>query len=191
MLRVHILSCRNCRVILRILVILVAVNIASARRIGHKHIQRQKPKSSMLGNCDSSETVTPGEIITIRNPGWPQIYSAGIMCRWKFECPGSTCHLHCSDVGLPQSKKCFVDMLLVSESGSTELDNAQIYCGRTVIDSKSAGQALTLALSSSPKSPGGRFVCTVRTESEDRRLNLATEYILGETSSDTSGYTFE
>ncbi|CAB3255227.1 unnamed protein product [Arctia plantaginis] len=115
-------------------------------------------------NCDFSVSVLPHQVYGFNNPHFPGTYTAGVTCRWIFDCPEYTCRVQCRDVGLPKTQGCFMDRLLVSITGNLFFEGAEVFCGRTSINTTSVGTRITIGLMSRAMSPGGRFRCTVRTE---------------------------
>ncbi|CAB3229852.1 unnamed protein product [Arctia plantaginis] len=116
-------------------------------------------------NCDFYEKINIGQKTVISNPAWPSPYSPGGTCRWIFDChTGYICRLRCREIGLPATPNCYMDKLLVSATGSSQLRDARVYCGQTNINVRSIETRLSIALITSRFSPGGRFRCTVRSE---------------------------
>ncbi|XP_075985725.1 uncharacterized protein LOC142982888 [Anticarsia gemmatalis] len=159
----------SCRMIIGTLILFLAINPMSMKKVYRLHVQNVNLKNDNASGCDLHESVNRRERVRLYNPNWPQIYSPGTKCLWKFECPVGSCRLKCDNLGMPESNKCTVDMLLVSRTGNIEHDGGDAYCGSSRINVRSRGQMIAIALVSSMRSPGGRFTCTVSSVITKRR----------------------
>nr|WBB28747.1 trypsin-like proteinase T2a [Yponomeuta cagnagella] len=113
-------------------------------------------------NCDYTQYVNPGRTYYVYSPGYSNLYTPGVQCRWIAICPsGYNCQIQCPDIDLPQSSSCSMDRLLVSKTGDPQLTGADTYCGRGTLTTQSTAQRLSIGLITSNSSPGGKFYCTL------------------------------
>ncbi|XP_013161753.1 PREDICTED: venom serine protease 34-like [Papilio xuthus] len=116
-------------------------------------------------NCDFFQNVEPNQIYSVYSPGYPRNYTPGVQCRWYGVCPnGYHCRLDCPDINLPRSNMCSMDRLLISRTGDPQLSSAEYYCGRGTLSVTSVAQRLSIGLSTSSNSTGGRFACELRAQ---------------------------
>ncbi|XP_032524095.2 venom serine protease-like [Danaus plexippus] len=113
-------------------------------------------------NCDFFLNVAAGRSYPISSPNYPYSYRPGVTCRWIAQCPnGYNCRLDCSEINLPQTQNCYMDRLLVSKTGDSQLGSSEYHCGYGTLTAVSVANRISVGLVTSRSSRGGRFTCTV------------------------------
>ncbi|XP_066143131.1 venom serine protease-like [Euwallacea fornicatus] len=98
----------------------------------------------------------------ISNIEYPKKYSELTAGVWIMHTePGFNIYLSCN-IELPQSQNCYRDKFYVSETGDSDLLDANTYCGNGNLTFSSKSNFLSAGLHGL-RQPGGRFFCTVNT----------------------------
>ncbi|XP_068624960.1 venom serine protease-like [Battus philenor] len=116
-------------------------------------------------NCNFVLNVSAGGTAYVYSPGYPASYRGQMTCRWIGICPqGYVCRLDCPEINLPQSPSCQMDRLLISRTGDPLLASPETYCGRGTLSISSKEERISVGLITVPKTPGGRFFCTLKAQ---------------------------
>ncbi|RLU26278.1 hypothetical protein DMN91_000072 [Ooceraea biroi] len=106
--------------------------------------------------CNYYETLTPGEIKRVANPGFPNSYQGGNQCKWQLM-SASPLKINCS-VNILPSSDCSEDYLSIQFAGQ----NAHKYCGNGTFTVE--GTNVTITLDTPYWTEGGKFLCQVEAE---------------------------
>ncbi|XP_066142745.1 venom serine protease 34-like isoform X2 [Euwallacea fornicatus] len=108
--------------------------------------------------CTYNQEMTLGEVYYIFNKEYPEYYSAGTACQWKALSPvNSKIFLSCQEILLRKSWSCNEDRLEIS----TAEGGLHSYCGNGTLTFVTKKNNLDIALRSTTRSLGGRFVCSI------------------------------
>lgn len=123
-------------------------------------------------DCDYLQDFIVGQKYYIYSPGYPDNYHPSTDCFWYGASPpGTNIVISCEDINLPSTPNCRGDKLKISLTGNRNFADSKNYCGRGTVSLLSKQNKMSVELSATFNSAGGRFLCTLTAienfESED------------------------
>ncbi|XP_043266812.1 venom serine protease 34-like [Venturia canescens] len=115
------------------------------------------------GQCDFSQDLLPDKEYYIYNPEYPQDYTYQTSCRWVLK-SNLPIKISCDPFDVAPSSQCSKDAITIKQYGEKI---GHRYCGRGNLNLLLKTPTLTITLSTSPETTGGKFLCVVKAQTPD------------------------